>query len=343
MPVILKKSPQTLGGEARAERLSATERSEIAKAAAAARWSLPEERGDIPEARSQGVLTIGDVTIDCYVLKDRRRLIHKRAMARALGLKSDGGNAFMKTLSGKTLGAKIPADVRKKIEKHIVFKQLNSGGELAHGYEASVLIDLCVALIDAEPDLLPNQRFLAKQAEIIIRAAAKVGLVALIDEATGFIEDKRREEYREIWQNAIREEARKWEQPEFPDDLFDVFYKTYGLQRVNPDSTKHPKFFAKLVRKYIYQPLLNSNGAILELLDEKNPVVYANGGRRYKLWQFLTDEVGLPAIRAQIWQVVGIGKGARSKAQLASRFYESFPEARNPRPGAIGDLFEIEG
>jgi hypothetical protein len=339
METPMNDSPQSAGGKARAQKLTPAERTEIAKAAASMRWALPETRGDIPEARSQGVLTIGDVVIDCYVLKDRRRLIHKRAMARALGLKSDGGNAFMKTLNGKTLGSKIPTEIRKKIEKHIVFKPLI--GDPAHGYEASVLIDLCSALMDLEPVLLPSQKFLAHQAEIIIRAAAKVGLVALIDEATGFIEDKRREEYREIWQQCIREDARKWEQPEFPDDLFDIFYKTYGLQRINPDSTKHPKFFAKLIRKYIYQPLLNSNGAILELLDEKNPVVYSGGGRRFKLWQFLTDEVGLPAVRAQVWQVVGIGKGAKNKAQLAARFYESFPEARNPRPGAIRDLFDL--
>ena len=90
-------------------------------------------------------------------------MIHKRAMARALGLKSDGGNAFMKTLNGKTLGSKIPLELRKKIENHLVFKPLS--GDPAHGYEASVLIDLCGALIDAEPDLLPNQKFLARQAE----------------------------------------------------------------------------------------------------------------------------------------------------------------------------------
>lgn len=331
-------SPQSAGGKARAKKLSTAERTQIARAAATARWAMPETRGEMPEAESQGILPIGNVKIDCYVLRDGRRLIHKRAMARALGLQSDGGNAFMKTLSGKTLGSKIPADVREKVERHIVFKPLN--GDPAHGYEATVLIDLCDALIDAEPHLLPNQKFLAKQAEIIIRAAAKVGIVALIDEATGFIADKRREEYRELWQKCIREEARKWEEREFPEDLFEIFYKTYGLKRLNPDSTKHPKFFSKLIRKYIYEPLLNSNGAILELLDEKNPVVYANGGRRYKMWQFLDEEVGTPAVRAQIWQFVGIGKGARNKQQLENRFYESFPEARAPRPGAIRDLYD---
>lgn len=337
----MSDSIQSKGGLARARSLSAEQLSDIGKQAAAKRWGLPESRGELPEADSQGILPIGDVNIDCYVLKDRRRLIHKRAMARALGLKSEGGNAFMKTLNGKTLGSKIPAELREKIANHIVFKPL--GGDPAHGYEAAVLIDLCVALLDAEPDLLPSQKFLAKQAEIIIRAAAKVGIVALIDEATGFIKDKRRNEYRELWMECIRDEARKWEEPEFPDDLFDVFYKTYGLKRFNPSNTQHPKFFSKLIRKYIYQPLLNSNGAILELLDEKNPVVYANGGRRYKLYQFLTDEIGLPAVRAQIWQVVGIGKGSRSKAQLETRFFESFPEARPARPGAIRDLYDELG
>ena len=331
------QSKQSAGGVARAAKLSSEERSEIARAAAQARWK-PELAGAMPKASSQGVLPIGDINIDCYVLKDRRRLIHKRAMARALGLKSDGGNALLKTLSGKTLGSKIPPELHEKIENHIVFKPLR--GDPAHGYEAAVLIELCDALVEVRDELLPSQKFLARQAEILIRSAAKVGIIALIDEATGFIEDKRRDEYREFWQQCIREEARRWENPEFPDDLFQVFYDVYGLKRLNPDSTKHPKFFSKLIRKYIYTPLLNSNGAILEQLEEKNPVVYANGGRRYKLFQFLSDEIGLPAIRAQIWQVVGIAKGARNRAQLETRFYEAFPEAKPHRPAAIGDLFD---
>lgn len=334
----MPESQHSAGGVARAKALSKSRRSEIAKAAAKARWTLPETRGLLPEAISQGLMTIGDTQIDCYVLKDGRRLIHKRAMAKALGLKSEGGNAFMKTLSGKTLGPLLPPDLKDKIVRHIEFKPLN--GDPAHGYEATVLIDLCYALIDAEPRLLPNQKFLARQAQIIVRSSAKLGIIALVDAATGFLEDKRRDEYRQIWAQCVREEARKWEEREFPDDLFEIFYRAYGLKRLNPDSTRHPKFFAKLIRKYIYQPLLNSNGAILEQLDEKNPVVYANGGRRYKLWQFLTDEIGLPAFRAQVWQVVGLGKAAKSKSQLEARFFEAFPEAREPRPGAMRDLFD---
>jgi len=105
-------SKQSKGGVARARILGKERTSEIASVAARKRWMKPEDRGEVPEARSQGTITIGDTVIDVYVLKDRRRLVAKRAMARALGLKSDGGNAFSKTLSGKTIGSKIPPELR---------------------------------------------------------------------------------------------------------------------------------------------------------------------------------------------------------------------------------------
>jgi len=326
-----RKSPQSLGGKARADKLPADLRAEIARNAALARHApkLDPDTG-LPMARSEGVLPIGDVNIDVYVLWDRRRLVSKRAMAKALGLKSEGGNAFLKTLSGKTIGSIIPEELWEKINNHIEFKPLI--GDPGHGYEATVLIEVCDALIEGRDKLLPSQKFLARQAEIIMRSAAKIGIIALIDEATGFIEDKRREEYRALWQEFIRDEFRQWEEAEFPDDIFDMMYKLYGLKRINPNSTRHPRFFSKFLRKYIYVPLANSNGAILEQLEEKNPVVYANGGRRFKLFQFLSDEVGLPALRQHMWQVVGIGRSVKTKEQFERSFYSAFPEAI-PRKG----------
>jgi hypothetical protein len=321
-----KQSPQSLGGDARAKKLPSAARSEIARNAALAKHApKTDPETGYPLARSEGVLPIGDVNIDVYVLWDRRRLVSKRAMARALGLKSEGGNAFLKTLSGKTIAGIIPDDLWEKINSPIIFKPL--AGDPGHGYEAAVLIEVCDALIEGRDKLLPTQMFLARQAEIIMRSAAKIGIIALIDEATGFIEDKRREEYRTLWQEFIRDEFRQWEEAEFPDDIFDMMYKIYGLKRFNPKSTKHPRFFAKFLRKYIYVPLASSGGGILEQLEEKNPVVYANGNRRYKLFQFLSDEVGLPALRQHLWQVVGIGRSVRTKEQFERAFYSAFPEA----------------
>jgi hypothetical protein len=316
-------NPKAIGALARAASLSQEERSEIAKKAALARWRTSED--GMPEAEREGKLKIGDVTLDCYHLKDGRRLFHKRALARALGLKSTGGNAFMKTMGRKGIGSVMPEEMREKIDNPIVFKPL--GKDPAHGYEGTFIIDLCDFIRDAyqKGGLKPSQYFLAIQAEIILRASAKVGIIALIDEATGYIKDKRKEEYRELFKEFIRQEYGEWAR-EFPEQFFDLLYRLYNLRRNNLKG-RHPRFFSKVIRKYIYSPLVNSHGAILEMLDEKNPVVYVNGGRKHKLFQFLSDEIGLPALRAHIWQVVGIGNSVRSKESFDRAFGNAFPQS----------------
>ena len=321
---------QSEGGKARAKALSKEERSEIAKKAAAVRWAKPDPN-QIPEATRDGCITIGDVNIDCFHLPNNTRLIHKRAIARALGMKSDGGNAFMKTISRKGIGSAIDEELWEKINNPIVFKPIT--GDPGHGYEATVFIEICDAIWQAGRDgkLAKNQQHLSAQAEIIIRSSAKLGIIALIDEATGYIRDKRREEYKELFKEFIADEMRGWEK-EFPDQWFDIWYRLYKIPKGKKG--RHPQFFGKLIRKYIYAPLANSNGAILEMLDEKNPVIYQNGGRRYKLFQFLNEEVGVPAFRAHMWQVIGIGQASKSKESMERNFRNAFPESNDQ-----GELF----
>ena len=112
-----------------------------------------------------------------------------------------------------------------------------------------------------------------------------------------------------------------------------MLYRIYNLRR-NP-GTRHPQFFGKVIRRYVYAPLANSHGAILELLDEKNPVVYTNGGRRYKMFQYLSDVIGINAFRAHLWKTIGIGSAA-TKEGFNRAFYTAFPEA-----GSQGELFEV--
>jgi hypothetical protein len=319
-----KDTPQRRGGIARRESLSPNERRRAAKQAAIARW---KQVGDVPEASHQGTLKIGDRELDVYVLEDGRRLFHKRVMGHALGLKSQGGNAFLKMISGQTIRSEIEEDLISKIENPVIFKGFR--GDPVHGYEASVLIEVCEALIRVRDkgELTTRQRFLAIQAEFILRSAAKLGIIALIDEATGYSDNKRKDEYRQLFQEFLRDEFAQWEQDEYPEKFFDMIYRLYGLKRKNPDSTKHPQFFGKFIRKYVYYPLANSYGAILEQLDQRNPVVYVNGGRRYKMYQFLSEKVGLPALRAHLWQTIGIGSIMSDADNFERAFYKAFPEA----------------
>src|SRR5208282_4454024 len=64
------------GGHARAEALSAEERTETARRAARARWDET-----VPTATHIGELTIDDLVLPCAVLPDGTRVISQGAMA----------------------------------------------------------------------------------------------------------------------------------------------------------------------------------------------------------------------------------------------------------------------
>jgi hypothetical protein len=119
-------SPQSKGGNARAKALSPEDRRAIAKRAAQARWARISDPDGLPRASHQGMLPIGDVEIEVYRLLDGRRLIAKGAMARALNLKSEGGSAFLRTVTRKGVRSAISDSLWEKIDNPIFFKHIET-------------------------------------------------------------------------------------------------------------------------------------------------------------------------------------------------------------------------
>ena len=319
------------GGVARAKSLTVDELKDIAKKGANARWD-----SSIEIAKKSGSIEIGDISIPCAVLEDGTRVLSERAITKAFGgkrggshwrrLKENPDGAYLPVfLSAGNIKPFIDNELADSLGRRRLYRQKKGGAE-AYGIEAALLPKICnvyLKMRDAKNALTSSQVPLSVQADIIMRGLAEVGIVALVDEATGHIEEKRKDEYRELFQDFIRQQVREYEK-EFPKQFTDNFYRLYGLA---PSQTgKHPQFFGKLTRKYIYEPLANSKGAILEMLDEKNPVVYANGGRKYKMFSFLTDTIGLPMFRAHLWQVVGILNASRNKAEFDRAFARAFPK-----------------
>lgn len=320
------------GGVARANALTKEQRAEIAKKAASARWN-----SDIEVAKRAGEIVIGDIIIPCAVLEDGTRLLSERAITKAFGGKR--GGSHWKRLKENPDGAYLPVFLSAANIKPFINKELDDGlarrryyrqkkgSPPAYGVEASLLPKICNVYLKMRDDgsaLKSSQIPLSVQADIIMRGLAEVGITALVDEATGHIEEKREFEYRELFQAYIREQIKEYE-AEFPKQFTDSLYRLYGITPGKPG--RHPQFFGKFIRKYIYEPLATSKGAILEMLDEKNPVVYANGGRKYKMFQFLTDNIGLPSFRAHLWQVVGLLGGAKNKSEFDRSFARAFPKA----------------
>ena len=258
------------------------------------------------DATHRGILPIGGLQLEVYVLDDGRRVFAKRGMARALGLKSEGGNALLKTLSGKKLGSEITPELHKNLENPIVFNL--AGADPGHGFEAEVLVDVCKAVVRAHDagKLLKSQESMAAQARAIVNALAKVGITALIDEATGYQTERGPDALRLLVQAYIEKEKREWEK-EFPDDFYLTLNKVYGSDPYIAKSSgalviNKPQHFGNFTNKYVYGPL--ENGEVLKELQRLNPKIAITGSRKDKLHSFLSKGFGLEKLREQRQEVL---------------------------------------
>lgn len=326
------------GGFERAKSLDAEERSIIARDAASARWlkSKAVAQTDLPKATHQGKMLIGDVDLDCYVLADGRRVIHKRGMAKALNLKSAGGNAFLRSMTRKGIGSELDQKLVEIIENPLIFKPLTQ--DSAHGYDAEVLVDVCKAIIRADDadKLTKSQGFLAAQAKVLLQAFAKVGVAALIDEATGFQDIRSPDALRLLVQQYITAEMREWEK-QFPDEYYDRLNDLYGSKKQTRTTSgaviqNRPQHFAKFTRSYVYHPL--EDGAVLDELDKINPIVGVSGSRKARFHQHLSAGYGIEKLKRQIQEVLTLATVSDNISQFRKLFKKRFPK--------LGDQLEID-
>ena len=194
---------------ARAAKLDSATRVEIAKKAASARWN-----SDLPRAvfgSPDQPLKIAGLEIPCYVLNDGRRVIVQRGMYTALGLKRGSNDRLHRFVFSKALLPFISTEMAEMIASPIVFNNPKGGGK-AFGYEAVILADLCNSILAArEADALNYQQSaVAIRAEILVRAFAKLGIVALVDEATGYQEVRDRKALQAILDAYIAKEFAAW-------------------------------------------------------------------------------------------------------------------------------------
>lgn len=329
----MEDTPQSKGGHARAEKLSDEAIRNIASSGGKAKSEKVKILGSsLPKATHQGKMTVGDLELDCYVLADGRRLFHKRGMARALGMKSGGGNVFMRAVQRKGLGSEVNRKLLEKIENPIVFKPLTQ--DLAHGYDADVLVDVCKAIVRADEakKLTKSQQGLIIQARILLQAFAKVGVIALIDEATGFQKVRDPSALRLLVQQYIEAEMREWEK-QFPDEYYDELNRIYGSKQLTITGSgaviqNRPQHFAKFTRSYVYHPL--ENGAVLEELDNLNPKIDKKGTRRWRFHQHLSQGYGIEKLKHQVQEIMTLMKVSDTVGQFKRLFSKRFPPDTTP-------------
>lgn len=233
---------------------------------------------------------------------------------------------FLKKIEGKGLDNK---DLIARIENPIEF-QPTRGGRSAFGYEATVLADLCDAILASRKKKLlsPVQERFADAAEILVRGFARTGIIALVDEATGFQEVRDRYALQEILDTYLRKEFAAWAK-RFPDEFYQEIFRLRGWvwrgMRIN-----RPSCVAQYTKDLVYKRLAPG---ILEELENRNPV--SNGGHRLrKHHQFLTDDVGHPALAQHLHALLGLMRASDNWKQMMNLVNRAFPKR--------GDSLQLE-
>lgn len=316
------KEQQSRGGLARAKKLSHEERKAIAREAAIKRWS-----SNIPRATHMGIIQIGDQKIACAVLDNTTRVLTQETFMASIGRgrKARGGtgssfalvDGLPPFLSANNLNPFISDELRQSTTP-IPFR--TQEGNRAYGFKAELLPMVCEVYLKARQTgtLMPNQKHIAVACEILVRSLAKLGIIALVDEATGYQEDRAKNELQKLLEVYIAEELRPWVKT-FPNEFFKQIYKIHNWQ-YRSDTVKKPQYVGKFINQYIYDQL---PPGVLDELRKRNPVT-EKGYRRYRHFQFLTVDTGDPHLDKQITKVITLMQVSDSKEAFEDNFDKVF-------------------
>jgi hypothetical protein len=139
-----------------------------------------------------------------------------------------------------------------------------------------------------------GQKRIAARCDILIRGLATVGIIALVDEATGFQYDRARKALSEILERFISKELVKYSSM-FTDDFYREMFRLRGWH-YNEGSTKRPIHAAKLTIDLVYARLAPGVFEELKRLTPRNE----RGRLKHKLFQRLTEDFGHPRLREHL-------------------------------------------
>jgi hypothetical protein len=317
------------GGIARRDALSPEQRSAIAKQGALARWGGPMKQAT--HGSADHPLRIGEIEIPCYVLEDGTRVLSQRGLQGGIGL-SEGG--------GKGGARKIAALMAKLREKGINVRDLDAranspirffppqGGNAADGYEATILPDVCAVLIEAGQKGILGAKLsrLAERAAILQHGFATLGIIALVDEATGFQKDRARDALSRILESFVAKELQPWVKA-FPSDFYEQMFRLRGIPFPS-NTVKRPQYFGHLTNDVIYRRLAPGVWKELKAKVEKD----ANGAPKHKLHQKLTPDLGHPKLRDLVTSVTTVMKLSDQWTDFKSKLDRVHPPFNETMP-----------
>lgn len=262
----------------------------------------------------EGEIKIGNLVLPCYVLSNGQRVLSGRGVQNLLNLSPTSG-----TNTRQRPGSRLKRLFNYKAFKPFINNSLSvdqfkvikcyKGKSIIHGYDPVSLVDLCDTILqvkDSGVTLTQRQKIIVKQAEIFIRSVAKVGIIALIDEATGYQDVRARDALQKILDKFISKELQPWSKT-FPDEYYENYFRLRGWNYSNIDSSR-PGVVGRDTVDIIYQRLAPA------VLDELKRLTPRRGSGRLKFHYHrrLTEDIGHPKLREHIASVITLMKASNS-------------------------------
>jgi hypothetical protein len=248
----------------------------------------------ISKVTHQGKWVVGkNIAIDCYVTDDKRRLLSLRGTARAMNLKGGGSGGLLRNLKSAWIQPYLSDQLKAWI---LVVSQENIGrvngisGPAFIPFEATLFVDVCTAYVQADNDgvLSSTQSMIAHRLLGIMSAFAKVGIVSIVDEITGYQKERKKDELQQILRMYISEEFLPWTKM-FSDQFYEHIFRLKGWGSFLKYGRKMPQVIGYYTNELIYKKLPDG---VLEALKDKTPKS-KSGNNLVRYHQSLTQEQGV--------------------------------------------------
>lgn len=329
-----KDMSKAIGGKARANALTPEKRKEIAEKAAAARWDKDK---DVLQSAYPGVLKIGDMTLECDVLSNGTRVITQTDFMEAMEMYYSGW--VSKNRSEEDLAADTPQFLAFKTLKPFVDKHLGDlqsitveyrtkRGMVARGIKAEIIPKICEVWLDADEEIRLGirQKKIARKAKMLMRALAHTGIIALVDEATGYQDARAKDALAKILAEFLAADRQKWT-PTFPLDFYKEIYRLRGW-KFEPWKTKRPGVIAAWTDDFVYDRLAPG---LTEELRNKNPML-DTGRRSHKHHQWFNTDRGHPKLKEHIAGVIALLRAAENWDSFKKSLNRAFPRFKETMP-----------
>jgi len=289
----------------------------------------------VPTATHEARLKLGKWdNLRAHVLDDKRRVLSHDCVAYILQAKSPTQvqTSIIRWSQHPTLRNNLNAE--EKLDLCAPIKFINKAGKTEYGLESETFVAACKFILRARRlGLLKtaDEVVFAQESDSLLISLANVGLTALIDEATGFQRERAPDALRELLDRYLKKEYAIWAK-RFPDEFYHEMFRLKKWDWKGM-AINRPSIVGTYTRDIVYARIAPGLLRELEVLNPKD----GSGSRMSKHHQWLTDDIGHPALSHHIHAVIGLMRASTTWAGFNQLLKRAFP-----RKGDQLDLLDLQ-